>query len=200
MLRSWGERGGQRDAGRSGERADAVVSVAVYLDPWDALRRELDRARRYGRPLALIQVAPAGAKAQEEAKAPRRRFFSRGGRGVDTVALLRSELRTGDEVWRVHERIFVLLPEADHFCAAALLDRLRARLAPVMAGCDVRMVSFPGDGLTAGALLAGLGGQQARRRTVAAVARPAGPREVLAAPRGDDEPWQRRSRRSWSAP
>jgi hypothetical protein len=97
----------------------------------------------------------------------------------------------------VHERIFVMLPEADHACAAGLVERLRAGLAPVMEGCDVRMVAFPGDGLTAGALLAALGGHARGKRSSAPVARP---REVMAAPRTGDEVWQRRAaRRSWGA-
>ena len=171
------------------------MSVAAYLDPWDALRRELDRARRYERPLALIQITPGGRDAGQEPPPKRRRFFSRAQADADALALLKAMLRTGDEVWRVHERIFVMLPEADHACAAGLVERLRAALAPVMEGCDVRMVSFPGDGLTAGALLAGLGGHARGKRSHAAVR----PREVMAAPRTGDEAWQRRTRRSWGA-
>jgi hypothetical protein len=170
------------------------VSVAAYLDPWDALRRELDRARRYERPLALIQITPDGDAGGIDSAPRRRRFFGRAQADADALTLLRATLRTGDEVWRVHDRIFVMLPEADHHCAARLVERLRARLAPVIESCDVRMVSFPADGLTAGALLAGLGGHGARKRATAPVARP---REVMAAPRAGDDVWQRRSRRSW---
>jgi hypothetical protein len=167
--------------------------VAAYLDPWDALRRELDRARRYGRPLALIQITPS-SEAAIAAPTRRRRFLSRTQADADALALLRAALRTGDEVWRVHERVFVMLPEADHACAAGLVERLRVRLAPVLEDCEARIVSFPADGLTAGALLAGLGGHGTRKRGIAAVARP---REVMAAPRLGDDAWQRRSRRTW---
>ena len=171
-----------------------MVSVAAYLDPWDSLRRELDRARRYERPLALIQITPGGGDEAQEAPPRRKRFFSRAQADADTLALLRAALRTGDEVWRVHERIFVMLPESDHACAVRLVERLKTHFAPVIEGCDVRTVSFPGDGLTAGALLAGLGGHATRKRGTVPAARP---REVMAAPRAGDEAWQRRSRRSW---
>jgi hypothetical protein len=107
-------------------------NIASRTDPWESLRRELDRARRYGRPLGLIQIT---------------------GGGDATVDFLRSFVRAGDEVWRDRDRIFVMLPEADQACAAGMVERLRVCGAHALAGADVRLASFPDDGLTAVGLL-----------------------------------------------
>jgi hypothetical protein len=197
MLRAWGDRGAQRKAARSADKGTAVLATA-YLDPWDALRRELDRGRRYRHPLALIQLAPSGtatrAAAEEEA-VPRRRF--RRSRDVegDVIESLRAFLRTGDEVWRVHERVFIMLPEADHAAAAALVERLRTYAPHVLEGIDARLVSFPDDGLTAAALLAALARPRSTRRAAPAT-RHAGTRESTS-PRAKQDsrpPWASRSR------
>lgn len=107
-------------------------NIARRTDPWDSLRRELDRARRYARPLGLIQVVPATDAALD---------------------FVRSFVRAGDEVWEDRDRIFVMLPEADEACAGGMVDRLRTCGGHVLAGADVRLASFPEDGLTAVALL-----------------------------------------------
>jgi hypothetical protein len=199
MLRSWGGRGGGGNAVR-GEQTDVIVP-ATALDPWDVLRRELDRARRYARPLALIQIAPhaAAAAAPPEDLDYRRRTrrFRRHGRSEgDSVTYLRALVRTGDEVWRVHDRIFVMLPEADFECATNMVERLKSRAPHIVGGSDLRIAAFPEDGVTAGALLATLArGSAGRTRFTPDTARPKGPREV-STPRTTDEAWLRRSGRS----
>jgi hypothetical protein len=107
-------------------------NIAGAGDPWDSLRRELDRARRYERPVGLVQITPASEA---------------------VLDFLRSFVRAGDEVWRDRNRIFVMLPEADQAHAAAMVERLRERGAHVLAGADVRLASFPENGLTTVALL-----------------------------------------------
>jgi hypothetical protein len=107
-------------------------NIAGAGDAWESLRRELDRARRYERPLALIQIAPVGEAA---------------------IEFVRSFVRAGDEVWRDRNRILVMLPEADQARATGMVERLRDCGAHVLAGADVRLASFPQDGLTAVALL-----------------------------------------------
>jgi hypothetical protein len=173
---------------------------ATALDPWDFLRRELDRARRYGRPLALVQIAPhaeaAAAPPDDPTYRRRRGRFRRAAEDADSVTYLRSELRTGDEVWRVHERIFVMLPESDYECAAALVERLTARAPHIVSSSDVRLAAFPEDGVTAGALLATLARGATSRKRFAANGRPTGPREI-STPRSSDEAWLRRPGRSW---
>jgi hypothetical protein len=117
-------------------------NIAAAGDPWESLRREMDRARRYGRPLGLVQITPASEAALE---------------------FVRSFVRAGDEVWRDRSRILVMLPEADQTCSQGMVERLRERGAHVLAGADVRLASFPEHGLTAIALLDELA--QARQPT-----------------------------------
>jgi hypothetical protein len=109
---------------------------------------------------------------------------------------LRALVRTGDEVWRVHDRIFVMLPEADFECATNMVERLKSRAPHIVAGSDLRIAAFPEDGVTAGALLATLArGSAGRTRFTPDTARPKGPRDV-STPRTTDEAWLRRSGRS----
>jgi hypothetical protein len=200
MLRFGGGRGGR---GATAHEEGAVITVAdATQDPWEILRRELDRARRYGRPLILIQIAPhaeAAAAPPDDPHSRRRGRFRRPGKDGDGVAYLRTHLRTGDEVWRVHERIFVMLPEADYDCAAGLVERLRTRAPHLFGATDLRLAAFPEDGLTAGALLASLTRSSAAiRRSGPGDGRPTGPREITT-PHVTDEAWLRRPSRSWGA-
>jgi hypothetical protein len=180
-----------------------VTVSATAQDPWDVLRRELDRARRYGRPLILLQIAPhadaAGAPPDDPHYRRRRARFRRAGQDGDGVSYLRTHLRTGDEVWRVHERIFVMLPEANYDCAAGLVERLKTRAPHLFGATDLRIAAFPEDGLTAGALLASLTrNSAATKRFGSGGGRPSGPREI-SSPHVSDEAWLRRSSRSWGA-
>lgn len=100
---------------------------------WRELRRELDRSRRFGHAFVLMRMA-------------------RHWNGADVVRALPSRLRSVESVWGVRKHAYVLVPEADHEIAAALVARLR-REAPDLLPADVRFAAFPSDGLTSGALL-----------------------------------------------
>src|SRR5690242_11505202 len=84
-------------------------------DAWMLARRELERSRRYGHPLALVRIVPlqpmrmsqdVGAAARSSRRA---RADSVAGRAVaDLVAALRETLREIDAVWSDRRGVFVL--------------------------------------------------------------------------------------------
>jgi hypothetical protein len=146
-------------------------------DPWALARRELERSRRYGHPLALVRVVPAPARDVEHVARPVRRLRGeRGGRvGRDAVAelvsTLRGTLRDIDSVWSDRRGVFLLLPESDVDAGYALAHRLCTADQPVLSDeDDVRVGAFPSDGLTLDALIAAV------TRPVPAPALPVGPR------------------------
>ena len=113
----------------------------------DALRREIERSRRYRHAFTLIRVAP---EARRVGRPGRRRHDP-----IDELAAaLRACVRTGDVAWSEGCALYVLLPETDTTGADAVVERFR-RTAPVVAGdADVRVASFPEQGLTDHALRA----------------------------------------------
>jgi hypothetical protein len=156
-------------------------------DPWAVARREMERSRRYGHPLALVRVvaAPAARGAEQDPPAPpappapragrrlRAERAARAGRdaGAQLVAGLRGTLRDIDSVWSDRRGVFMLLPESDVEAGRGLAQRLRAGDQPVLnPEDDVRIGAFPSDGLTLDALIAAV------TRPVPAPALPVGPR------------------------
>jgi hypothetical protein len=154
---------GSRQGGRGAANGSTWAwEAAAPQDPWGTLRREIDRARRYCRPLALMQIVPHGVAlsplpSDAPFRRPRRRRFRPGGL-IDPGALqfLRECLRNGDELWTDRGRIFVMLPEGDLACAKGLVERLRLRAPQLTAAWEIRAATFPEHGFTAGALLAQL--------------------------------------------
>lgn len=139
---------------------------AERADPWDTLRREIDRSRRYRHPVTLVRVLvelPA-------APAPRPRAGARSRRAADPileiVESLRRTLRSGDATWSERGEVFLVLAETDGPAAGALVSRVRACANGALADADIHLASFPEDGLTIGALRAAI----ARRRAAAAAA------------------------------
>jgi len=132
-------------------------------DAWMLARRELERSRRYGHPLALVRIVPlqpmrtsldAGAGA--EARSRRARTDRLAGRAAaDLVAGLRETLREIDAVWSDRRGVFMLLPESDAPAGHSLVRRLRTGERPLLTGeDDVRVGAFPADGLTLDAMIA----------------------------------------------
>jgi hypothetical protein len=107
---------------------------------WEDLHRELARARRHERPLAIVRLPGSG-----------------GSDAAARAAALAPYLRRIDRVWSEHGDVNVLLPETDRAAAERLVGRLRAR-QPETFGAEASIASFPTDGLTSGALLATLYG------------------------------------------
>ena len=133
-------------------------------DPWALARRELERSRRYGHPLALVRVVPISAR-RDEAAAPagssssrlgRRSRAGRAGRdaAAELVLALRETLRDIDAVWTDRRGVFLLLPETDVAAGRSLVSRLRGGEQPFLAAeDDVRVGAFPADGLTLDSLI-----------------------------------------------
>ena len=135
-------------------------------DAWTLARRELERSRRYGHPLALVRIVPlqpvrpsAGADPDDDAqprssrRARAERFAGRA--AADLVLALRETLREIDAVWSDRRGVFMLLPESDVAAGHALVHRLRAGERPLLSDeDDVRVGAFPSDGLTLDAMIA----------------------------------------------
>jgi hypothetical protein len=111
----------------------------------DPLDRELQRSRRYARPLSLVRIR------------------SRSGDATQLVAALQAMTREGDHVWTVAREVVVLLPEADAPAARAFVDRVCDPVAGRPAW-ETATASFPDDGLTRQALVAALNGEDDGRR------------------------------------
>jgi hypothetical protein len=152
----------KRQGGRGAATGTLALQSAAPQDPWGTLRREIDRARRYCRPLVLLQVAPRGktltALPIDAAVHPRpwRRFRAAAVVDPDVLDFLRDCLRIGDELWTDSGRIFVMLPEADESAARGLVTRLRARAPHIVGDWEFSAASFPEHGFTSGALLSRL--------------------------------------------
>lgn len=138
------------DAVRGEARRPRARQLEPVPDPWDELRRELARSRRYERHFCLVRV-PCGAGRSgtrpDEGSCRRAR--------VEISAFLRSV----DRAWLADESVYVLLPETDRAMGEAFLVRVR-RLAPdALPAEGVRLAAFPDDGATSGALLAAVRGR-----------------------------------------
>jgi hypothetical protein len=107
---------------------------------WEDLHRELARARRHERPLAIVRLPGDG-----------------GTEAAARAAAIAPYLRRIDRVWSEHGDVNVLLPETDRAAAERLVGRLRAR-QPETFGAQAAIAAFPADGLTSGALLSTLYG------------------------------------------
>jgi hypothetical protein len=124
----------------------------------DPLGREIERSRRYRHAFTLIRVAPEKAPATD-VRVPRSRRVGRPGRRRhdpfdELVAALRACVRTGDVAWSEGSALYVLLPETDVTGADAVVERFRRAARAVASDADVRVASFPEQGLTDHALRA----------------------------------------------
>ncbi len=113
---------------------------------WAEFRRELRRSRRGVRPMTIVRLPgpadPAAAEAADLSGRARR---------------LHRHLRLVDRTWVDEGSIYILLPESARVGADTLLGRLR-RLTPDLVQEDVRVATFPDDGLTSGALISAVHG------------------------------------------
>jgi hypothetical protein len=112
---------------------------------WAEFRRELRRSRRSGRPMTLLrtQGPPALAAMIDDPDA----------RSRD----LHEHLRLVDRTWVDDGSVYILLPETPRAAADSLVTRL-ATVAPELLPGEVRLATFPDDGLTSGALISAVHG------------------------------------------
>jgi hypothetical protein len=112
---------------------------------WAEFRRELRRSRRNSRPMTLLRtLSPLGPDAAPEDPEVRSRH-------------LHEHLRLVDRTWVDDGAVYLLLPETSRAAADALVGRLQT-IAPELLPGDVRMATFPDDGLTSGALISAVHG------------------------------------------
>jgi hypothetical protein len=126
------------------ERASAITMPARA--GWAEFRRELRRSRRSTRPMTLLRtLAPLAPDAAVEDDPEAR---SRG---------LHEHLRLVDRTWVDDGAVYILLPETSRAAADSLVSRL-STVAPELLPGDVRIATFPDDGLTSGALISAVHG------------------------------------------
>jgi hypothetical protein len=127
--------------------AERVSSITMPARAgWAEFRRELRRSRRSTRPMTLLrtlaQLGPDAAPAEDPDIRSRR---------------LHEHLRLVDRTWVDDGAVYILLPETPRAAADALVSRLQT-VAPELLPGDVRMATFPDDGLTSGALISAVHG------------------------------------------
>lgn len=125
------------DAVAPGDRREAV---------YEHVRHEIEVARRYRREFVLVAfdlARPDAGRGRRWRPAP-----------ADMAAV--ASLRETDVHWVDDGQLYVLLPAAEHATAGRFVERLVAQYPDVLAKDSARRVTFPEDGLTLAALLAGL--------------------------------------------
>ena len=111
----------------------------------DPLERELQRSRRFRRPLSLVRARP---RADGESAALASEF--------------RSAAREVDQVWDSGGAVIVVLAEADAAAARAFVGRVCHPISGQLAE-EPSIATFPDDGLTLSALLGTLHGVATER-------------------------------------
>ena len=124
----------------AGPRASEGASSSTDDVGWTEFRRELRRSRRGIRPLTLLRISGDELPGDAGDLATRSRRLGQ-------------HLRLVDRVWVDDGSIYVLLPESSRDAANVLIERIRAQ-APGELPVQVRVASFPEDGLTGGAIIA----------------------------------------------
>jgi hypothetical protein len=130
--------------------ADAAsTSFARHAESgWGYLRTELARSRRHDRRFAVVGVpeevwTPDDAATKVE-------------HGLDVAAAVQGLVRRPDRAWVDGARLHILLTDCDRPKGLAFLARARGAMPQLFADDRVKLVVFPDDGITSGALLSGL--------------------------------------------
>jgi hypothetical protein len=149
---------------RPGAEAASRSFVHHAESGWGYLRTEFARSRRHDRRFAVVGIpddlwSPPTAVHAEKVEL-----------GLDAAAAVQGLVRRPDRAWVDGSLLHILLTDCDRPQGLAFLARARAALPLLFADDRVKLVVFPDDGITSGALLAGLG----TRDVSAAEAEPAG--------------------------
>lgn len=118
--------------------------------PRDDVRRELDRARRHERPLAMVRLDTPGSS---QAQAMLHRLLG------DEKQGHRPLLRTTDRAWRAGGVIFVAMPETTAETGRSFAERVSSTM-PDLGLARSTVVAFPDSGMTMGSLFAALEGAE----------------------------------------
>ena len=128
------------------DEPEAAPTTTPARAGWAEFRRELRRSRRSVKSMTLLRLrGPADPEAAAAADLP----------GLSRR--LHEHLRLVDRTWVDDGSVYVLLPESTRASADALLARLRT-IAPELLVEDLRLATFPDDGLTSGALISAVHG------------------------------------------
>jgi hypothetical protein len=122
----------------------AAPPVTTAEAGWAEFRREMRRSRRGVKALTILRIPVADSTVDDAVL----------GAWSESVA---AHLRLVDRTWVDDGSIYVLLPESPRPAADALLSRVRSA-APILLPLDVRIATFPDDGLTSGAIIAAVHG------------------------------------------
>jgi hypothetical protein len=128
-------------AGGRMQRGERVTSAAASSFPKE-VARELDRARRYGRPFALVRISSPLHLAADGSTPD-----------TDLGALLSAEVRRTDSFLVDGPVAYVLMPEAEHAECLSFGQRLARKHPEIDVAAHLRVAVFPADGLTRDALL-----------------------------------------------
>ena len=132
---------------------DATTGLVLQAETgWTYLRTELARSRRHDRRFAVVGIpddvwSPPGATGAEKAEL-----------ALQVAANVQDLIRRPDRAWMDNSRLHLLLTDCDRQEGLAFLARARAAMPQVFADERVKLVVFPDDGITSGALIAGLDG------------------------------------------
>lgn len=120
---------------------------------WHELTRELDRSRRHGCEFVLVRIHAPRSYLATVLPAEAIGLLPR----PERAGALEPYLRGSDRMWQdMDGHVYILLPETGRNHAEALLSRITKIASDVLPAGGFRMVTFPHDGLTSGALLSSL--------------------------------------------
>jgi hypothetical protein len=118
---------------------------------WGYLRTELARSRRHARNFAVVAIPDDLWSLPTTAPADKTEL------GATVAATIQSLVRRPDRAWVDGSLLHILLTDCDRNQGLAFLERARAAMPQLFTGERVKLVVFPEDGITSGALLSGLG-------------------------------------------
>ena len=129
-------------------RAVAVARRRIGGTWFDDIRREIDRARRHERPVALAKITvPSHAGPELTAQLIE---------AIQPTGAGRAGPRSADRYWRSGDSVYLLLPETTTDGGRAAVHRA-INATPALADSAWQVASFPEDAITVGALFEALG-------------------------------------------
>jgi len=133
-------------------RAEATsTSLVRHAESgWGYLRTELARSRRHDRRFAVVAIPADLWSPSDTVPAATVEI------GLHAAASVQGLVRRPDRAWVDGSLLHILLTDCDRPQGLAFLARARLALPQLFDNDRVKLVVFPDDGLTSGALLAGL--------------------------------------------
>jgi hypothetical protein len=135
---------------RPGTNVASTSFIRSAETGWGYMRTELARSRRHDRRFALVGIptelwSPSTATPTEMGEV-----------GLEAAGAVQRIIRRPDRAWVDGSLLHVLLTDCDRQKGLAFLARAKADMPHLFGDDRVKLVVFPDDGITTGALLAGL--------------------------------------------